>query len=104
MAGNSSSGCGRAIKRVVQQQRSEPLFGEQEGTGRFKSSDNLDEAAATTFGVDFLEALLFLSLNHRCVSDGTTRSRSDGYLLDNTERRYEETQNDCHEAINLKSG
>jgi hypothetical protein len=67
------------------------------------SPDNLDEAAATTFGVDFLEALLFLSLNHRCVSDGTTRSRSDGYLLDNTERRYEETQNDCHEAINLKS-
>jgi len=46
------------------------------------SPDNLDEAAATTFGVDFLEALLFLS------------------LLDNTERRYEETQNDCHKAIN----
>lgn len=82
MAGNRSSGCGSAIKWMVQQQRSEPLSGEKESTGRLKSSDNLDEAAATTLGVDFLEALLFLS------------------LLDNTDRRYEETQNDGHETIN----
>jgi len=43
---------------------------------------HLDEAAAATFGIDFLETLLFLS------------------LLDNTERSDEETQNDCHKSVN----
>jgi len=43
---------------------------------------HLDEAAATTFGIDFLETLLFLS------------------LLDNADRSDEETQNDCHKSVN----
>jgi len=50
--------------------------------GSFKSKGDLDEASATTFGIDLLESLLFLP------------------LLDNTERRDEETQNDGHETIN----
>jgi len=43
---------------------------------------DLDKAAATTLGIDFLKALLFLS------------------LFDNTERSDEETQNDCHVSVN----
>jgi len=48
----------------------------------FRSKRGLDEAAATTFGVDLLETFLFLS------------------LLDNAERSDEETQNDGHKPIN----
>jgi len=46
-----------------------------------RSSGGLDEASATTFGIDPLETLLFLS------------------LLDNTDRSNEKTQDDSHEAI-----